>query len=78
MSKSNYPIEKGIDVPELRGYHRYPFQDMEIGDSFFIPKMKIAQVGTLVARAKRAYNMNFMSRTVEGGVRTWRIPNKGD
>ena len=69
-----YEIEKGIERPEIARPDRvtkYPWSMLEIGDSFFVPNKKPGRVGAAV-RAKK-FGFKFSERTVDGGVRIWRI-----
>lgn len=71
-------VEKGIPLPG-RKHHKYPFDEMDVGDSFFIPAKSAddaarAQVSALGAmRARRLLDKDFTTRRVDGGVRVWRI-----
>ena len=71
-------IEKGIPIPKI--IHRTVLHSilhkMEIGDSIFIECApdKIPSRRTYAGTwSKRYYPKKFMSRTVEGGVRIWRV-----
>lgn len=70
-------IEKGIEMPNTKGRKRkYPFGDMEVGDSFKYPdgKAKNSIVGGANAWAKRlGNNYRFAVRTIDGKFRLWRI-----
>jgi hypothetical protein len=80
-------IEKDIPLPPRqrgKGYvaeHNYPWDKMEVGDSFFVP-------GDLVRQRNRAevsyYNwkrrwnieaedFKIESRAVDNGIRVWRV-----
>lgn len=68
-------IEKNIPTPPgVQGTKKYPFDKMEVGDSIFIKGQ--TSVGK-AANAARVYangrQMKFSSRSVDGGVRIWRI-----
>ena len=76
-------IEKGIPVAD-RNYVRsrisYPFKDMKIGDSFMIKTNKknhTSKRGSLVSAAihysKTDKTFHYVTRTVEGGIRLWRV-----
>jgi hypothetical protein len=72
-------IETGIPVPKVntssnhsRG-KKYPWLDMEVGDSFFVPDMLIQLISNSVTGASKRTGFKFTCRTVEGGVRVWRI-----
>jgi hypothetical protein len=79
-----FKIEKGIPLcrPSSKS-NKYPFDDMEVGDSFFAPhpEAKNARMSAL-ARNKGQYKKlpkhipvqrRFATRTVEGGIRIWRV-----
>lgn len=79
---SEYKIDKGIEMPASREA-KYPFGEMEVGDSFFIPdKKRIADVrvyarnwifkGPQALREVRA-GYRFSIRLWEDGVRCWRV-----
>ena len=45
MNRTEYEVEKGIEIPEHVPFHvtakrKYPFLKMEIGDSFLVPETK--------------------------------------
>lgn len=67
-------IEKGIPLPSRQVARKYPFDEMEVGDSFFVTDVSVV---LLHAHARRHSPRRFTCRTVvEGdikGVRVWRI-----
>ena len=66
-----YEIEKGIERPKFGGGPaKYPWRDMEVGDSFFTPD---GNARSIVTKAGKANGCKFSSRKVEGGYRIWRI-----
>ncbi len=77
-----FEIEKGIPLPgrcSIRNPADYPFGDMEVGDSFFVPfpleEMKRGRSRLSVASSarKKAYpSENYATREVDGGYRAWR------
>lgn len=74
---SEYKIERKIPIPRRSNSvneHsvKYPFRDMEIGDSIFFAKKGAAKAQNAAAAWGRKNNRTFTSRTVEGGVRIWR------
>ena len=63
-------IDKGIPYPARKA--KYPFNEMDVGDSFFI------EAGFDAARSSSAVfgsrnNKKFSFRKVDGGFRCWRI-----
>lgn len=68
-------IDKGVPVPASRwsgSKRKYPFPDMEVGDSFFT-ESKQETVGSSVASYARFNNKKFTARSENGGTRVWRI-----
>ena len=86
---SDIQIEKDIPIPPIprsggrhkgRWKRKYPFPDMGIGDSFFVPAESKAaarsRANVLLISARewgaRDYGFKFTTRTYEDGVRIWR------
>ena len=82
-------IESGIPIPAkgtTRGNSNsgrkaiYPFKDMAVGDSFFVPtkngktpaQTRNGITGTIAHHTKVYPGRRFASRLVEGGARFWR------
>lgn len=67
-------IEKNVPIP-IR--HRYPFAQLEIGDSFFISDGNPTNINSsrtqFVRTTEIGKGRQFTCRKVEGGVRVWRI-----
>jgi hypothetical protein len=79
-----FKIEKNVPLPTTdvaNGDPKYPFADMEPGDSFFIPcpDKERAAIKSRVDSSihdhvrRRKLTCKFLSRRVEGGVRVWRL-----
>lgn len=72
-------IEKGIPIPKTRGRkNEYPFNEMEVGDSFFIDgdDKEASRVRVSFCQMKRRnknFKKKFTVRKVEGGFRCWRF-----
>jgi hypothetical protein len=64
-------IEKDIAIPNLR--RKYPWKDMQVGDSFFIEGIVITKITATAYQTGLRLGRKFLSRTVENGVRVWRI-----
>ena len=65
-------IEKNIPIPR-KGKQKYPFSKMEIGDSFFLENSTIGKVAAEAYREKKATNRMYVARSIDGGVRIWRV-----
>ena len=66
----NVGLDKDIPVPEPR--KRYPYREMEIGDSFFVPAGGIQNICNQNYRTGKKLGRSFIARKEDGGVRVWR------
>lgn len=80
-------IEKNIPLPGKRAGagNAYPFDDMEVGDSFSVPfsgeswgkwgDKSVSRVSAACAAYSKKHNRKFVTRTFkhEGIIRCWRI-----
>lgn len=70
---SEYKIEKGVPIPPARHGRKYPWHEMEIGDSFVVPDMSKSHAGAVCGGARKN-GRKFSFRLLEtGGVRIWRV-----
>ena len=70
-----YEIEKGIEIPKVvrdAKPCKYPWNTMEITDSFFVEK-EARKMSSLVSNAGKRWGKKFAVRTVDGGARVWRV-----
>jgi len=75
-----YKVEKDIPVPKGEAYTKYPFDEMSIGDSFFIEEYsreKMQSIGGAISNYKKtkAPKKRFKQLKYEGGIRVWRTRN---
>jgi len=72
-------VEKNIDMPVTRiTANKYPYNEMEIGDSFLVKSERASMINTMCGINKKKgieLGMKFIAKQVlvEGGVRVWRI-----
>ena len=79
---SEYKMEKGIPLAWIRRRRpslKYPFDQMEAGDSFFVPLNAGDELKSLCGRvthatisATKRLGRKFTLRSGETGVRIWR------
>jgi hypothetical protein len=63
------PIDKGIPLPG-----KYPFDKMEVGDSFLVPAHIPRTTATAAAtRYGKSLGMKFSFRITPEGLRCWRV-----
>ena len=80
------PIDRGIPIPPRTRptSARYPFQDMQIGDSIYLPGQRVdrrkGEPFHMQKAVRYAYiygarhGMRFAARNEGDGVRIWRVP----
>jgi hypothetical protein len=71
-------IEKGVPVPSaVTRKSKYPFKEMEIGDSFFIndkidPERTRKKVSSAATMFCHTNDCKFKTQVFDSGVRIWR------
>lgn len=63
-------VEKGIPIPDEKV--RYPYEELEVGDSFLVVDESIHNVCNKNVRAGRKLGIRLTARSVTNGVRVWR------
>ena len=67
-------IDRNVPVPRSISRAKYPFGELEVGESFLIPGKRTVDISGTIGLARVKFRpWKFASRTVEGGVRVWRI-----
>lgn len=72
------PIDRGIPLPSEppKNARKYPFRDLELGDSFFAPCKTREQLKSLISRSSCSCRRFVTRSVVEDGVkglRVWRV-----
>jgi hypothetical protein len=70
-----YKIDKGIEVPGMnRRKGRYPWAELEVGDSFFIPSEEVSDPRSAMFHAGERMGRKFtLRRSKENGVNGARV-----
>jgi hypothetical protein len=71
-----YKIERGIEIPDrARGKAKYPFAEMEVGDSFAFPVATLEKVRAACSWAGTRSNpkRKFSVRKHGSACRCWRV-----
>ena len=63
-------LDKDVPLPEAR--KRYPYREMEVGDSFFVEGGGIQNICNQNYRTGKKLGKSFIARKEDGGVRVWR------
>lgn len=83
---SEYEIDKEVPVPPVIRIRKYPFHEMEAGDSFLVECdpgewRRVAHTTSSAASAfcrTRRPNWCHKTRKVEGGIRVWLLEREAD
>ena len=70
-----FEISSTIPIPEPKRGRRpkYPWRQMNVGDSFFVPGRKTTFIAGIAWNQKNRYGTEWTCRAIDGGVRVWRI-----
>ena len=66
-------IEKGSVLPSPRVVCAYPYESMEVGDSFTVPVSARAKVLNANYRASKRLGFKFSSKSEGELLRVWRV-----
>lgn len=66
-------IERGIGMPKPRVVYAYPYEEMEVGDSFLVPADARAKVLNANYRAGKRLGRKFQAKTEGEQLRVWRV-----
>ena len=66
-------VEKGVALPLARVDRKYPHEEMEVGDSFFLEGISMQVVLNANWRAGKKLGWKFVARKEGGGIRVWRV-----
>ena len=64
--------ESGYASPPARVVYAYPYDEMEVGDSFVVPVASRARVLNANYRAGKRLQRVFIARTEGDQIRVWR------
>ena len=73
MVITSIEVEKHVAAPKPRVVYDYPYEDMEVGDSFVVPLVARQKVLNANYRAGKRLGWRFSTRTEGEQVRVWRV-----
>ena len=65
-------MESGVEMPKPRVVYAYPYEEMDVGDSFCVPLEARAKVLNANYRAGKRLGWVFTAKTEGEQVRVWR------
>ena len=66
-------IQKGMLLPSPRVVYAYPYESMEVGDSFTVPVVARAKVLNANYMASKKLGFKFSSKSEGELLRVWRV-----
>jgi len=69
-------IEKNVPIPnhKLRTIGPLPFDQLQVGDSFFVKGIRsAAEISSRLISARLKTGFRFRTSSVKDGVRVWRV-----
>jgi hypothetical protein len=77
---SKFQIEDNVPIPAMTGksQRKYPLSALLVGQSFFVPlisdaRRELIRISGAATRHGKKTGKMFVTRTVAGGVRVWRV-----
>ncbi len=66
-------VVRGVSAPMPRVVYAYPYEEMEVGDSFVVPVAARQKVLNANYRAGKRLGRKFVARAEGGNLRVWRV-----
>lgn len=67
------PIPPPATGPQKGKSFKYPFHKLDVGESFFVENLQSRNLGGSVTYASKVLGRKFITRSMDGGVRVWRV-----
>jgi len=68
-----YEIQKDVPLPTKRVKHDYPYEQLEVGESFVVSGVGMNSLCNLNRVKGRKYGRKFVCRKDGEGIRIWRV-----
>ena len=66
-------ITKKVPLPEIRERNVYPYDEMEIEDSFYVENVNAQNIFNCNYKRNKLGDKKFIARKEGNGVRVWRV-----
>ena len=68
-----YEITKAIPLPQPMKRYNYPYEQLQVGESFWVPSVKVQHMCNANRRQGKRLERKFVCRKEGEGVRVWRV-----
>ena len=65
-------VTKLVPLPELRSRNKYPYEEMEVEDSFYVEGVSAQNIFNCNYKRNKVGDKQFIARKEGDGVRVWR------
>ena len=72
MNMQSIEVESGIGMPTPRVVYAYPYEEMDVGDSFTVPVAARQKVLNANYRASKRLGCGYTAKTEGEVIRVWR------
>lgn len=72
MAIQEIELERGIEMPKMRQVYAYPYEEMDVGDSFVVPVSARKKLLNANYRASKRLGCSFTAKTEGEVIRVWR------
>jgi len=70
--QSVYEITKAIPIPQPIKRHNYPYEQLQVGESFWVTGVTMQALCNANRRQSKRLDRKFVCRKEKDGVRIWR------
>ena len=68
-----YEITKAVPIPEPIKRHNYPYEMLQVGESFWVTGVSMQALCNSNRRQAKRLDRKFICRKEKNGVRIWRV-----
>lgn len=65
-------ISKNVPLPKEKTRNTYPYEEMDVGDSFFVSGVTMQNMCNMNGKAAKKYGGRFIARRENEGIRVWK------
>jgi hypothetical protein len=68
-----YEISKDVPMPAPLKRHNYPYEQLQVGESFWVGEHTVQKISNLNNRKSKQLGRRFICRKEDEGYRVWRV-----
>jgi hypothetical protein len=71
--QQEYEITKAVPIPEPMKRLNYPYEQLQVGESFWVPDVNVQHMCNANRRKSKSLGRTFVARKENNGIRVWRV-----